>query len=200
MKLLLGPVVGAISDREARIWLRADDPSQARVHVFRDAGTEVPGSPFRATGAADPSGTATIVAHLPAAYSRYTYDVRDAAGASALPAWLGTPGFWSAPKPDTTGPFRFGVVSCNDMRPKSQKGRTAAERERPWRALREGRRARPRLPALRRGPDVRRRRVGRRGRQQGLPTHAAPRLPGRLPGAVGLPAGSAARSPTSPAT
>jgi hypothetical protein len=133
VKLLLGPIVGAVSDREARIWLRADEPSQARVHVFRDSGGEVPGSPFRSTGSADPSGTATIVAHLPAAYARYSYDVRDAAGASVLPAWLGTPGFWSAPEPDTTGPFRFGVVSCNDMRPKSQKGRP--DPERPWRTL-----------------------------------------------------------------
>jgi phosphodiesterase/alkaline phosphatase D-like protein len=135
VKLLLGPIVGAVSHREARIWLRADDPSQARVHVFRDTGNEVPGSPFRANAPHDASGTATIVAHLPAAYSRYTYDVRDAGGASVLPAWLGTPRFWSAPAPDTTGPFRFGVVSCNDMRPKSQKGR--ADPERPWRTLHE---------------------------------------------------------------
>lgn len=133
MKLLLGPIVGAVSDREARIWLRADEPSQARVHVFRESGGEVPGSPFRTTGPIDASGTATIVAHLPAAYARYTYDVRDADGASALPAWLGTPGFWSAPEPDTTGPFRFGVVSCNDMRAKTQKGRP--DPERPWRTL-----------------------------------------------------------------
>lgn len=135
MRLLLGPIVGAVSDREARIWLRADDPSQAHLHVFRDSGSEVPGSPFRASAAADASGAATIVAQLPAAYARYTYDVRDAAGASVLPAWLGTPRFWSAPKPDTTGPFRFGVVSCNDMRPKTQKGR--ADPERPWRTLHE---------------------------------------------------------------
>jgi phosphodiesterase/alkaline phosphatase D-like protein len=135
MKLRLGPIVGAVSDREARIWLRADDPSEARVHVFRASGTEVPGSPFRANGASDPSGTATIVARLPSAYSRYTYDVRDAAGASVLPAWLGTPGFWSAPVPDTIGPFRFGVLSCNDMRPKAQRGRSPVQQERPWRTL-----------------------------------------------------------------
>jgi hypothetical protein len=137
MKLRLGPIVGAVSEREARVWLRADDPSEARLHVFREGGAEVPGSPFRASGAIDPSGTATLVARLPAPYARYTYDVRDAAGASVLPAWLGAPGFWSAPKPDTTGPFRFGVVSCNDMRPKTQKGRSEAERERPWRTLYE---------------------------------------------------------------
>jgi phosphodiesterase/alkaline phosphatase D-like protein len=133
MKLLLGPIVGATSDRAARIWLRADDPNEARVHVFRDTGSEVPGSPFRATSPSNLSGTATVDVRLPSAYARYTYDVRDAAGESVLPAWLGTPGFWSAPKPDTTGPFRFGVVSCNDMRPKSQKGRS--DPERPWRAL-----------------------------------------------------------------
>ncbi len=134
MKLLLGPIVGATSDREARIWLRADDPGAARVHVFRDTGTEVPGSPFRAAlDPGDVSGTATIAVNLPAAYARYTYDVRDDAGASALPAWLGTPGFWSAPKPDTTGPFRFGLVSCNDMRPATQKNRP--DPERPWRTL-----------------------------------------------------------------
>jgi alkaline phosphatase D len=135
VKLRLGPIVGAVSDHEARIWLRADEPSEARIHVFRDAGTEVPGSPFRADGAANLSGTATIVCRLPAAYSRYTYDVRDDAGASVLPAWLGTPSFWSAPVPETTGPFRFGVLSCNDMRPKSQKGRSPAAQERPWRTL-----------------------------------------------------------------
>jgi PhoD-like phosphatase len=133
MKLLLGPIVGAVSDREARIWLRADDPSPARVHVFHDGGAELPGSPFRPAGPIDASGTATVVAKLPAAYARYRYDVRDADGASALPAWLGTPGFWSAPPPATSGAFRFGVVSCNDMRPRTQRGR--ADPERPWRTL-----------------------------------------------------------------
>ena len=135
MKLLLGPIVGATSDREARIWLRADQPDAARILVFRDSGTEVPGSPFRpAPGApGDVSDTVTVVAQLPAAYARYTYDVRDDTGASALPAWLGTPSFWSAPKPDTTGPFRFGLVSCNDMRPATQKSRP--DPERPWRTL-----------------------------------------------------------------
>jgi PhoD-like phosphatase len=134
MRLLLGPIVGAVSDSEARIWIRADDPSQARVHVFRDSGTEIPGSPFLpASDPNDTSGTATAVVRLPAAYSRYTYDVRDAAGASVLPAWLATPGFWSAPRPDTAGPLRFGLVSCNDMRKNTQKNRS--DPERPWRTL-----------------------------------------------------------------
>lgn len=134
MKLLLGPIVGAVSDREARIWLRADEPSGARVHVFREGGREVPGSPFRAVfDPSDASGTVTVTARLPAAYARYRYDVRDAAGASVLPAWLGAPGFWSAPARGATDPFRFGVVSCNDMRPKTQQGR--ADPERPWRML-----------------------------------------------------------------
>jgi len=39
MKLKLGPIVGVVSDREARIWLRADDPNAACVHVFRETGT-----------------------------------------------------------------------------------------------------------------------------------------------------------------
>jgi alkaline phosphatase D len=129
MKLQLGPIVGATSDREARIWLRADRPEDARVHVFRDSGTEVPGSPFRVEAADNLSRTATVVAQLPAAYARYTYDVRDDAGASVLPAWLGAPSFWSAPKPDTTGPFRFGLVSCNNT--------SRPDPEGPWRALYE---------------------------------------------------------------
>ena len=127
MKLLLGPIVGAVSDREARIWLRADDPSQARVHVFRDGGSEVPGSPFRASGPADASGTATSVARLPAAYARYTYDVRDAEGTSALPRGSARPPS-GAPEARHHRPFRFGVVSCNDMRPKSQQGQPDPER------------------------------------------------------------------------
>lgn len=133
MKLRLGPLVGAVSEREARIWLRADDAGPARLHVFREGGDEVPGSPFRASAPFDRSGTATIVARLPAAYARYTYDVRDEAGASVLPAWLGTPGFRSAPEPATRGPFRFGLVSCNDLRAKTQRGRR--DPERPWRTL-----------------------------------------------------------------
>lgn len=132
MRLRLGPIVGAVSDSDARIWLRADDPSEARIHVFRDSGTEIPGSPFRPLREpGDTSGAATAVAPLPAPYSHYTYDVRDAAGASVLPAWLGTPGFWSAPRPETAGGFRFALVSCNDMRAKNDR----PDRERPWRTL-----------------------------------------------------------------
>ena len=134
MRLLLGPIVGAVSDSEARIWLRADDPTLARIHVFRDSGTEIPHSPFLpASDANDTSGTATALVPLPAAYSHYRYDVRDTAGNSVLPAWLDTPGFWSAPRPDTAGPFRFGLVSCNDMRASKQKNRP--DPERPWRTL-----------------------------------------------------------------
>lgn len=130
MRLLLGPIVGSVSDSEARIWVRADDPAQVRIHVFRPTGTEVPGSPFTPTSdPADTSGCATAEIPLPAGYTHYTYDIRDTAGATILPAWLETPSFWSAPKPDTLGDFRFGLVSCNDMRVKRD------DPERPWRTF-----------------------------------------------------------------
>jgi phosphodiesterase/alkaline phosphatase D-like protein len=126
-------MVGAVSQREARIWLRADPVESARVHVFDEAGHEVPGSPFAAPAAAGASKVATVVVTVPAPLARYTYDVRDEAGASVVPRWLRDQSFRTAPERGSRIAFRFGLVSCNDMRPVTQRGR--ADPERPWRTL-----------------------------------------------------------------
>jgi len=127
MRLTLGPLLGAVSHDAARIWFAAEHPGDALVHVFAEGGAELAGSPFGPAALDSLSGTATAHVALPAPGARYRYDVRDASGASLLPAGLGAPGFRSAPRPESAAGCRFALVSCNDMR----RGDEA-----PWRALR----------------------------------------------------------------
>lgn len=133
MTIQLGPILGAVSESEARIWFCATDAQCYRVDVRRaGSGRPVPGSPFRAASTGY-GGATMAVARLPAPYAAYTYDVLDADGTSALPPDLEPPVFHSAPRPRTTGPLRFGVVSCNHMATEAYA--SADEREAMWRRL-----------------------------------------------------------------
>ena len=127
MSLTLGPILGAVSHQEARIWFLAEHPADVLVHGFREPGAEIAGSPFRPASLDSWSGTATTRVPLPEPAVRYRYDLRDARGRSWLPAGLGRPGFRSAPPPGSAAGCRFALVSCNDMRRAD---------EAPWRALR----------------------------------------------------------------
>src|SRR5262245_55218089 len=116
MTLVLGPILGAVSHDEARIWWLAEHPGEVRVRVFDERGFELPGSPFGPALLDSASGTATAHVPLPEAGARYRYDLADASGRSLLAPGLERPGFRSAPRPESGAGCRFALVSCNDMR------------------------------------------------------------------------------------
>lgn len=133
MSIQLGPIVGAVSDREARIWFQGTDARAYRVDVRRaGSNRRVPGAPFPAKPEGL-GGARTAVVRLPEPYAAYRYDVLDADGESALPPDLEPPVFHNAPRTDTSGRLCFGVVSCNNMT--TEAFGSPDEREAMWRRL-----------------------------------------------------------------
>jgi len=126
MPLVLGPVVGAVTDTTARIWIQADDAEPYLLRLFADASgpAEVPGSPFRLVP--DPAAGGTLVVEAgglrPDAVHGYRIEAPD--GSPAVPASRAGLSFRTFPAPGTAADFVFGFFSCH--RPSAYGGRPEA--------------------------------------------------------------------------
>lgn len=131
MKLELGPIVGHVGPRDARIWVRADEPADLRCRLFEDqAKTRPVGNPWPlvTTAAAGGTGVATPIGLAPD--TRFFYDVQTPDGASLVPAGRGPLAFRTAPPEDLAAGLSFAFGSCN-----KPLVHTFARRHRVWKQL-----------------------------------------------------------------
>ena len=113
----LGPILGAVTDQTAKVWVCPNDSGPLWVHVWRrENGVPVRGSPFRPRQISMECNVQVFDLRLPDAETEYEWDLRGASERSCVPKGVQPLGFRTATRDSRDASFRFAFGSCNEAR------------------------------------------------------------------------------------